>query len=104
MGKLLLLIALGFVVWWMVRPQPQRPPLRQSKPAPPAPGPLPRPEPEGDGAVAMVRVYDATTREVVWMATSELAPGMVEARVEGVEGLVWVERTGASPSAGRGDG
>ena len=54
--------------------------------------------------MAMVRVYDATTREVVWMATSELAPGMVEARVEGVEGLVWVERTGASPSAGRGDG
>ncbi|EYF02848.1 Hypothetical protein CAP_6428 [Chondromyces apiculatus DSM 436] len=54
--------------------------------------------------MAMVRVYDATTREVIWMATSELTPGMVEAHVDGVEGLVWVERTSASSSAGRGNG
>ena len=39
----------------------------------------------------MVRVYDSETRQVTNMPARELAPGMILARVEGVEGEVWVE-------------
>lgn len=87
MGKLLLIVALLVAAWWVLRPAPRR----IARPEPPRQVP-PRParakEPEGD---AMVRVYDAAARDVVWMSAGELAPGMVEARVEGVEGLVWVD-------------
>ena len=91
MGKLLVVLALLAVAWWVLRGPPARRALRDAK-APRAVPPRPaRAEPQASDAVAMVRVYDAAAREVVWMAQRELSPGMVEARVEGVEGLVWVE-------------
>ena len=38
----------------------------------------------------MVRVYDSKTKKVFTMPAVELAPNMVEAKVEGVEGTVWI--------------
>jgi hypothetical protein len=37
----------------------------------------------------MVRIYDPDTRKINTMPAAELAPGMVQAQVEGV-GLVWI--------------
>lgn len=89
MGKLLLIVALLVVAWWVLRPAPRRI-ARQAPPPEIPPRPARAKEPQGD-AVPMVRVYDAAAQDVVWMSAGELAPGMVEARVEGVEGLVWVD-------------
>ena len=39
----------------------------------------------------MARVYDFKTRELYQIPDAELAPGMIEARVHGIDGTVWVE-------------
>jgi hypothetical protein len=44
-------------------------------------------------AQTTAQVYDTQTKKVVTMPVSELAPGMMKARVYGVEGLVWVDTT-----------
>jgi hypothetical protein len=38
-----------------------------------------------------VRVYDFATGSVVTIPAAELAPGMVRARVEGIDGEVWID-------------
>ncbi|AKT42088.1 hypothetical protein [Chondromyces crocatus] len=101
MSKLLLLLAILAVAWWMFRVPPRRiDGGRQAK--------LPPPNPERTRAaraaegdpMAMVRVYDASAKQIVWMATSELTASMVEVQVDGIEGLVWVEQ-GARSEAER---
>jgi hypothetical protein len=37
-----------------------------------------------------VRVYDFDTKEVTTIPAAELAPGMVQARIQGMEGIYWV--------------
>lgn len=46
---------------------------------------------------AAVHVYDFATRRVATMPTNELAPGMALAKVQGVDGHVWVDMTQAKP-------
>jgi hypothetical protein len=38
----------------------------------------------------MVRFYDVGSRRVVQIPASELRPGVVQAQVQGIEGLVWL--------------
>jgi hypothetical protein len=38
----------------------------------------------------MVRYYDVPARRVVQMPAAELRPGCVQARVQGIDGVVWV--------------
>src|SRR5678816_1234700 len=44
----------------------------------------------GGGALETVPFFDAPSGKVVQIPAAELRPGVVQARVEGVEGLVWV--------------
>src|SRR5690348_902347 len=39
----------------------------------------------------MVRYFDAETRQVVSIPAAELAPGMIRARIEGIDEPVWVD-------------
>ena len=39
----------------------------------------------------MARVYDIETRNVYQIPDAELAPGMLQARIQGIEGTVWVD-------------
>jgi hypothetical protein len=41
-------------------------------------------------SIEMVPFFDLAGRRVVQIPVSELRPGMVQARVQGIEGLVWV--------------
>jgi hypothetical protein len=38
-----------------------------------------------------VRVFDFGTEQIITMPAAELAPGMVKARLEGIEGEVWID-------------
>jgi len=49
-------------------------------------------------AESSVWVYDFDTRRVTPMPARELAPGMIRARVEGIEGEVWVDGAQAKPA------
>jgi hypothetical protein len=46
--------------------------------------------PAGGSSVEMVRFYDFETRRVVQIPASELRAGTVQAKVQGIEGLVWI--------------
>jgi hypothetical protein len=48
-----------------------------------------------------VRVYDSKTRKVFTMPAAELAPDMVEAKIEGIEGTVWVSISDTIASGSR---
>ena len=48
-------------------------------------------------ARARVNVYDSESRQIHSIPADELAPGMIRARVEGVEGDVWVEAASLTP-------
>jgi hypothetical protein len=41
-----------------------------------------------------VRVYDFATKQIMIIPAAELAPGMVCAQVEGIEGEVWIDAKG----------
>ena len=43
-----------------------------------------------DEPVEMVRFFDAPSGQVVRIPATELRPGILQARIEGVDGLVWV--------------
>jgi hypothetical protein len=43
-----------------------------------------------DGPVEMVRFFDAPSGQVVRIPATELRPGILQARIEGVDGVVWV--------------
>jgi hypothetical protein len=43
-----------------------------------------------DRPVEMVRFFDAPTGQVVRIPATELRPGILQARIEGVDGVVWV--------------
>lgn len=44
----------------------------------------------GDRPEGMVAFYDVETGRLVQIPASELRPGTVQARVQGIEGLVWI--------------
>lgn len=46
---------------------------------------------DSDNPVPMVRVVDMATHEVTTIPARELAPYMVEAQMEGIEGTVWLD-------------
>lgn len=41
----------------------------------------------------MVRVLDLKTKKIVNIPAAELAPGMVPAKVQGIDGTVWIDST-----------
>ena len=45
----------------------------------------------------LIRVFNLETHAVTLMPADELAPGMVRARVEGVDGDVWIDSAGLHP-------
>lgn len=49
-----------------------------------------RAQPSGEDR--LVRVYDRESKSVAWVPRRELSAEMVQRRVRGVEGLVWVRR------------
>ena len=54
---------------------------------------------KGGNMLKKVKVYDFETKEVITIPSAELAPGMVEAEVEGV-GRVWVDAKQATMDGG----
>jgi hypothetical protein len=46
--------------------------------------------PRRDGQLAMVPFFDFETGRVVQIPAAELRPGAVQARVQGIEGIVWI--------------
>jgi hypothetical protein len=44
----------------------------------------------GGSSSEMVRFYDVESRRVVQIPASELRPGVVQGRVQGIEGVVWL--------------
>jgi len=46
-------------------------------------------------AAEKVRVYDLQTKQLTTIPAAELAPGMVRANVQGIEGDVWIDATTA---------
>lgn len=47
----------------------------------------------------MVRVYDMATKKVTTIPASELASGVIRAKVEGVEGEVWLDPKAVKPQS-----
>ena len=43
-----------------------------------------------DPAKPMVRYYDVSTKRVVQIPAAELRPGCVQARIQGLDGIVWI--------------
>ena len=41
----------------------------------------------------LVRFYDIDGERIVQIPASELVPGVIEAQVQGIDGLVWIDRT-----------
>jgi hypothetical protein len=42
-------------------------------------------------SVELVRFYDSENDRIIQIPASELAPGVIEARVVGIDGLVWID-------------